>query len=66
MSQLKRWPHQVYALEQFIAEVAKGYRRIIIQSPTGGGKGQIIEDAITYYLNKLEQVALYLNRKTIS
>lgn len=65
MSQLVRWPHQTWALEQLIAEIAKGHRRIIIQSPTGGGKGQIIEDAITHYLNQLEQVALYLNRKIL-
>lgn len=62
---MERWPHQAFAREQFHAAVAKGYRRIIVTSPTGGGKSVIIEDTVQDYLDDLQQVVLYLNRKIL-
>lgn len=62
---MDRWVHQSFAREQFHAAVAKGFRRIIITSPTGGGKSVIIQDIVQDYLDRLEQVVLYLNRKIL-
>lgn len=65
MSQQVRWDHQIFGVEEFFKAVDTGYKRIILQSPTGAGKWRMIEDIIQRLLNDLHQVAVYLNRKIL-
>lgn len=40
------WGHQTYALEQIESAVAAGIKRILVASPTGGGKSEIMKRLI--------------------
>lgn len=40
------WQHQTYAIEQIESSVAGGIRRILVASPTGGGKSEIMKRLI--------------------
>lgn len=65
MNDRPRWPHQTRAVRELFEAIDRGFRRIIITSPTGGGKWQIIEDILAVVLGNLDQAIVYLNRKLL-
>lgn len=56
------WPHQGRALEQFHAVANKGVKRILITSPTGGGKSYIMEQIAEWAVSS----CIYSNRKMLT
>jgi superfamily II DNA or RNA helicase len=62
---LDRWPSQLYALEEVPARLRAGYRRVLVTSPTGGGKTVIICDLILWALKNGYKVIVYSNRKLL-
>lgn len=65
MSEKARWPHQVRALEQTIARIEAGAKRICVTSPTGGGKTLCMIDLIRWSQSKGMKTALYTNRRLL-
>lgn len=63
---MERWPHQIQGVRDVIAAIDQGYRRIVLTSPTGGGKSVMIQDLILEFLvNRLQKCILYTNRKLL-
>lgn len=62
---MERWPHQPFALEAIQAAIAQGQRRIVLTSPTGGGKSVIVTDLIDQLVEAKKKVAVYTNRKLL-
>jgi superfamily II DNA or RNA helicase len=62
---MERWPHQIYALQETLAAIADGQRRICLTSPTGGGKTRMMQDMAQHYLDASKKVVLYTNRKML-
>lgn len=62
---LIRWPHQLQAVTDVLAAIADGYRRIILTSPTGGGKSLIMADLIREFMEWGWRGVLYTNRKML-
>ncbi len=62
---MTRWPHQLSGVIQVVSAIQMGERRILLTSPTGGGKTQIAADLIADWLAAGEQVVLYTNRKML-
>ncbi len=61
---MERWPHQTFALTAFMRSVAGGQKRILLTSPTGGGKTHMVFDiAKAFALDAGGSVALFTNRK---
>lgn len=61
---MERWPHQTFALTAFLRSAAAGRKRILLTSPTGGGKTNMVFDiAKAFALDHGEPVALFTNRK---
>jgi superfamily II DNA or RNA helicase len=59
---LPLWPHQEYALRAIPEAVAAGHRRILLCTPTGGGKTRTIAEAIRGWLAEGLKTILYTNR----
>jgi superfamily II DNA or RNA helicase len=59
------WPHQIKAVADTLAAIAEGKRRLVITSPTGGGKTRIAQRLIEGWLDEGLRVALYTNRKLL-
>lgn len=57
------WPHQLRGVEDIVAATMRGIRRILLQSPTGGGKSLMMQFLAKLYLEKGGKVILYSNRK---
>ncbi len=57
------WPHQPKAVADVLQAIRLGERRILLTSPTGGGKTRIAEELIALWLQAGEKVVLYSNRK---
>lgn len=57
------WPHQTQAVEDVLAAIAAGHRRILVTSPTGGGKSRIMGLLAEKFQE--EGVVLYTNRKLL-
>jgi superfamily II DNA or RNA helicase len=62
---MERWPHQVRAVEETHAAIARGEKRICVTSPTGGGKTRMMLDLAQHYLDGGKKVVLYTNRKML-
>lgn len=60
---MERKPHQIRGVGDVLARYHEGYRRIILQSPTGGGKSLMMEDLMRHFLFQYERCLLYTNRK---
>jgi superfamily II DNA or RNA helicase len=61
-----RWPHQIAGVDDVCAARADGHRIIILTSPTGGGKTQIMFDLLDRSLEAFEKSVLYTNRKMLT
>lgn len=59
---MTRWPHQVYAVEQVLAAIEAGEKRICLTSPTGGGKTRMLMDIIEALVFQGWYVPLFSNR----
>lgn len=62
---MNRWPHQTQAVQDVLAAIQRGDRRICLTSPTGGGKTAIACDLIDHWLSHKLKVALYTNRRLL-
>lgn len=62
---MERKPHQIRGVSDVLARYHEGYRRIILQSPTGGGKSLMMEDLMRHFLFQFEKCLLYTNRKML-
>lgn len=59
------WPHQEYAHAATVEAISAGYRRILITSPTGGGKTTMMRLLIESFLDRGLNCGLYSNRKLL-
>jgi DNA repair protein RadD len=59
------WPHQRGGIDDTLSAIARGERRILLTSPTGGGKTRIMAELIRHYLEAAHRVVLYTNRKML-
>lgn len=58
------WPHQTYAIDRIFQLIDSGCRRILVTSPTGGGKSLIQFKAALKFIEDLRSgVALFASRK---
>jgi superfamily II DNA or RNA helicase len=57
------WPHQEAGFRATLAHIAKGVRRVLLSSPTGGGKTRVVHDLVQHYLATGRRAVLYVNRK---
>jgi len=59
------WPHQKFALDEIPALLASGERKILLTSPTGGGKTMILCGLIEWAQERGWKAILYTNRKML-
>lgn len=59
------WPHQIQAVEDVQAAISAGHRRILLTSPTGGGKTRMACELIEAWTDAGLKVALYTNRRLL-
>ncbi len=60
------WPHQVSGVNGVFAAEKAGHRRILVASPTGGGKSSIAAYLVRDFLEVGQKVALYTHRKMLA
>jgi superfamily II DNA or RNA helicase len=60
-----RWPHQIQGVRDVQAALARGEKRVLLTSPTGGGKTQMMADLIEQWTAEGYRVALYTNRRLL-
>lgn len=60
-----RWPHQIRGVNEVLAAIARGERRIVLTSPTGGGKTTMMTDLIEAWTAAGLKTALYTNRRLL-
>jgi DNA repair protein RadD len=58
------WPHQTQAVYEF-GVAAQFHKRLLLTSPTGGGKTRIVSEIIRGFLERDEPVVVYGNRKLL-
>lgn len=64
--ELPRWPHQRFAVEEVFRLIERGCRRILVTSPTGGGKTLMMKDLIRRaWRENGWGVTLFANRKML-
>lgn len=59
------WPHQTFAYNEFRRLALDGVRRLLVTSPTGGGKTRMIEDCAAEVIRSGSGVVLFCNRKLL-
>jgi superfamily II DNA or RNA helicase len=59
------WPHQQRGIGEVTAALLRGERRVLVTSPTGGGKTRIMADLIWRALGEGKRVVLYTNRRLL-
>jgi len=59
------WSHQRRGIDDTLSAIARGERRILVTSPTGGGKTRIMAELIRHYLESAQRVVLYTNRRML-
>lgn len=57
------WPHQTRAVEAVLEACMRAVRRIVVTSPTGGGKSLMMRLLAQEFLNRKARVVLYSNRR---
>lgn len=60
------WPHQRRAIEEVGQAILRGGRRIVLSSPTGGGKTLMACTLIEQWLDQGLRVAIYTRRKILT
>lgn len=59
------WPHQKRGVGGALAAIRQGHRRVLLTSPTGGGKTRMMAELIRHYLDHDRRVVLYTNRRLL-
>jgi superfamily II DNA or RNA helicase len=59
------WPHQTFAHGELVKRISGGDRRILLTSPTGGGKSRIICRLIEWAVDQRWHAVLYTNRRLL-
>ena len=59
------WPHQANALDELLAALNWGEKRILVTSPTGGGKTVVAANLARDFLDRKKRVILYTNRRLL-
>jgi superfamily II DNA or RNA helicase len=59
------WPHQERAIDETLTAIKRGERRVLVTSPTGGGKTRVMVELARRYLEAGKKVVLYSNRKLL-
>lgn len=59
------WSHQADGVMNVIHSINRGQRRIVLTSPTGGGKTRMMAELIRWAVNRGMRVILYTNRKLL-
>jgi superfamily II DNA or RNA helicase len=62
---MDRWPHQLSAVRDVIFRIQQGGRRIVLTSPTGGGKSLILEDLLRWAHGQGWPAVVYTNRRLL-
>lgn len=62
---MEAWPHQKLGVSEVLSAIWSGQRKILLTSPTGGGKTKIMCDLIDLWANADLKVCLYTNRKML-
>lgn len=62
---MKAWPHQLRAVDQTLAAIQEGSRRICLCSPPGTGKTVIAGMLIKKFLDDEKRVVFYTNRRLL-
>lgn len=60
---MQRWPHQTRTTAAVIAVIGRGVRRILVTSPTGGGKTTIAADVTRDFWERDKAVSILTQRK---
>jgi superfamily II DNA or RNA helicase len=64
-TQVSLWPHQRYALEEVPRLLDAGERRVLVTSPTGGGKSLVLCGLVEEALGRDWYAVVYTNRKLL-
>jgi superfamily II DNA or RNA helicase len=59
------WAHQVLGIEETLAAIARNERRVVLTSPTGGGKTRMACTLIDRWLDEQQRTVIYTNRKLL-
>ena len=59
------WPHQTRAVDETLAAIREGSKRICITIPTGGGKTKVGIDLVRTYDVQDRGSIFYTSRKTL-
>ena len=62
---MNRWPHQTVGVCEVLEAIRCGQRKILLTTPTGGGKTLMASDLIRHYLDQGKKVGMYSNRKML-
>lgn len=62
---IPRWPHQTFAVEAVLNLIGSHTRRILVTTPTGGGKSLSIYDIVRTCIRREWGVVLFANRKLL-
>lgn len=62
---MRRWPHQEQLVKDTLDAISAGERRLLLTSPTGGGKTVVATDLIRHYIDRDRKAVLYTNRKLL-
>lgn len=57
------WPHQIRGVAAVLDAASRAVRRIVLQSPTGGGKSLMMQMLAKEFLNRGGKVVMYSNRR---
>lgn len=61
----ERWPHQLSGVSEALAGIRSGQRRLLVTTPTGGGKTRMMLDLAEVMLQEGQKVSLYTNRRLL-
>lgn len=59
------WPHQQRAIDDVLAAIAAGERKICVTSPTGMGKTRTMAELIDHWCDQGLKTVLYTNRRLL-
>jgi len=60
------WPHQEKGIAEVHAAISSGKRKIVLTSPTGGGKSRMIGTLLADYVRQDRKAILYTNKKMLT
>lgn len=63
---MQLYPYQSKGVADVLAAIADGKRKIILTSPTGGGKSLMIGTLVKHYYDRGERAIIYVNKKILT